>query len=210
MSVTNESPIAIGISLASNASPQQVAAAIDLINRVFGVQAAPGVAPAVAVQQGTTIAPITDTASVLVDSSGMPWDERIHSSAKSQKNDGTWTKRKGVDDATYARISTELRTALGATPSLPAPGTAPTLPSLPQTGPVLPALPSAAPSAYQNFVAWVGTLLHSPQNPTGRLTGEWVDQLISANGVPGGLANLSVREDLIPALEGQIKQALGL
>lgn len=219
MSVTNEAPIAIGFSIAANASPQRVAEVIDLIQRTFGISPAPGVAPATAAatQQNTTPTPAaapTGTGPEL-DSSGLPWNEQIHSSAKSKKNDGTWTKRKGCDDATYARVSTELRAAMAAggapanvqAPQLPS--ATPTLPNLPQSGPVVPALPSTAPSIYQNFVAYIATQLNSPTNPTGRLTSDWVDQVIAGHGVPGGIANLANREDLVPTIEGYIKSQLG-
>lgn len=218
MSVTTEAPIAVGISLASNATPQQVAAAIDLINRIFGVQAAPGVTPAAAAaaapQQDTTV--IAGTTGTLLDSTGLPWDERIHSSAKSQTGKKVWTKRKGVDDATFNSVSAQLRATLAATgtaalPTAPAlPGAAaPSLPALPaQAGPIVPALPTTAPTVYQNFVAYIGTQLQGPTNPAGRLTSDWVDQVIANHGVAGGIANLALREDLIPAIEAQIRQAL--
>ncbi|QYW02509.1 RecT-like ssDNA annealing protein [Stenotrophomonas phage Silvanus] len=214
----------IGFFLANNATPEQVNACIDDIRRFYGVVSAPGVAPAVAAVQNTTAAAapavVTDNGGVELDSTGLPYDERIHSGSRSKTNKGVWTKRKGVDDATFNRVSAELRATMGAsaapvataTPTLPAAPAAaavPNLPTLPQGGPVVPALPSVAPSPYQQFVAWQATLLHSPTNPTGRLTADWINQLIEAHGVPGGLANLAHREDLIPAIEAAIKGALG-
>lgn len=43
------------------------------------------------------------------DADGMPWDERIHSSAKTKTQKGVWKKRKGVDDATHAAVTAELK-----------------------------------------------------------------------------------------------------
>lgn len=43
------------------------------------------------------------------DSAGLPWDERIHSSAKATNNDGTWRARRGVDRAVVAAVQAELR-----------------------------------------------------------------------------------------------------
>lgn len=221
MSVMAKAPIAIGISLAVNATHDEVNEAIDHIRRIFGLTAAPGVAPAAAAA-AQSITPITDstnTGNIEFDSAGVPWDERIHSGAKSKKNDGTWTKRKGVADALHTSVTAELLAArgaagpVGAAPALPAtPGVAvvPSLPTLPQAGPVVPALPNLAPTAYQNFVAFIGTQLHSTTNPTGRINAAWVDQVIEGAGVPGGLVNLATREDLIPAIEAQIKTALGI
>lgn len=58
------------------------------------------------------------------DSAGLPWDERIHSGNKATKADGTWKRRRNIDDALVAQVEAELR---GATPS-PAPMAAPTIP----------------------------------------------------------------------------------
>lgn len=217
MSVMAKAPIAIGISLAVNASPEEVNEAIDHIRRIFGVSAAPGVSPvAAAAAQNTTPAAPAVAGTVELDIHGLPWDERIHSGSRKKNNDGSWAKRKNTPDATIAAVTAELRAAMaaggatGAAPALPAaPGAAvvPGLPTLPQGGPVLPALPQTE-SLYQKFVAFIGSQLHSPQNPTGRLTSDWVDQVIAGAGVPGGLANLSAREDLIPGIESQIKAAL--
>lgn len=47
-------------------------------------------------------------ADVELDSAGIPWDERIHSSGKSKNNDGTWKRKRGVEQAEYERILAEL------------------------------------------------------------------------------------------------------
>ena len=49
---------------------------------------------------------------VEVDSAGLPWDRRIHSSAKSKIKDGTWKKLRGVDDALVAQVEAELRQSM--------------------------------------------------------------------------------------------------
>lgn len=210
----------IGFFLANNATPEQVNACIDDIRRFYGHVAAPGVSPvaAAAAQNTTPAAAAPATGAVEVDSTGLPYDARIHSGSRKKNNDGTWAKRKNTPDATIAAVTAELRAAMaaggatGAAPALPAaPGTAvvPGLPTLPQNGPVVPALP-ATETAYQKFVAFIATQLHSPTNPTGRINSDWVDQVIANAGVPGGLANLAAREDLIPGIEAQIKGALGI
>ncbi len=214
----------IGFFLPNNATPAQIGNVKDSIDRYFGIQSAPGVDPATAVaQQNTTQATITGTTGIVLDSTGLPWDERIHSSAKSQTGKGVWTKRKGVDDATFNAVSAQLRATMAATgttapaPTLPQPGVAPQLPNAPQlpvvgqAGPVLPQLPPTGPSAFQLFTQFIGSnTFDATSNPTGRLTAEWVDAVIAQNGVQGGIANLAAREDLIPAIESQIKAALGL
>lgn len=44
-----------------------------------------------------------------VDSAGTPWDERIHSGAKTfLQSDGTWKLKRGVDKALVAQVTAEL------------------------------------------------------------------------------------------------------
>ena len=80
------------------------------------VQTSPMPTPAPAAVLETPPAPVEQPlqqpqASGEVDSSGLPHDERIHAKTKNTLGDGTWRKRRGVDDATYAQIEAELRGA---------------------------------------------------------------------------------------------------
>lgn len=43
------------------------------------------------------------------DSTGMPWDGRIHSPNRTINADGTWRKKKGLDPATLAAVEAELK-----------------------------------------------------------------------------------------------------
>lgn len=43
-----------------------------------------------------------------VDSQGIPWDERIHSSSKKKKGDGTWILKRGVDHTLAQTITAQL------------------------------------------------------------------------------------------------------
>lgn len=56
-------------------------------------------------------------ASAELDSAGLPWDKRIHSSSRAKVADGTWRKLRGVDDALVASVEAELR----AVQAIPAP-----------------------------------------------------------------------------------------
>lgn len=44
------------------------------------------------------------------DSSGLPWDERIHASSRATISDGTWKKKRGVSPEEVAAVEVELRT----------------------------------------------------------------------------------------------------
>ncbi|MCA9268821.1 MAG: hypothetical protein KDA41_10145, partial [Planctomycetales bacterium] len=88
--------------------------------------------------------PTAAPAGVETDKNGLPWDERIHSGPKDKrpKNaDGSWRKRRGVDDALVEQVEAELRQVMGATGN-PAPA-APTAAASPEPAPA-PA-PTAAP-----------------------------------------------------------------
>jgi len=118
---------------------------------------APMIAPEVAPVTTTTNvipAPVQQTASVVpaqtepaapsnlvngveVDSSGLPWDIRIHASNKARAKAGTWVRKRNVDDAEFTRIEAQLRHALNA----------PALPPVVQSIPLPPAIPALPPVA---------------------------------------------------------------
>jgi hypothetical protein len=44
-----------------------------------------------------------------LDADGIPWDERIHASSKAKVAGGTWRTKRGVDEAVYFQVKTELK-----------------------------------------------------------------------------------------------------
>lgn len=99
-----------------------------------------------------------------LDSTGLPWDERIHASTRTQTAKGVWKKRKGVDEATTAAVENELRArdslpvplpvGIPVAPPVaapmpvpaPAPAPIPTIPLLPQADAPMPAPATPAPA----------------------------------------------------------------
>lgn len=75
----------------------------------------------------------TNDAPPATDKNGLPWDERIHAGTKALNADGTWKKRRGVDDATVAAVTAELTGA--ATAPTPAPQPEPTPAPTPEPTP---------------------------------------------------------------------------
>lgn len=66
--------------------------------------------PAVTVGRAEEAAEMAETdAPPTTDKNGLPWDERIHSSNKALNADGTWRRRRGVDDDTVAQVEAELK-----------------------------------------------------------------------------------------------------
>lgn len=59
-------------------------------------------------QDGTVDTFSTEDVSGQLDSDGLPWDARIHSSSKKKKADGTWTRRKNVADSEFDSIKAQL------------------------------------------------------------------------------------------------------
>ena len=92
------------------------------------------------------------TASLGLDSEGLPWDASIHSSKQTKIGNGTWKIKRGVDDATIATRKAQLRAAVGAPPVATAAPTAPAAPVAPITPPppvatIVPPPPTTAPAA---------------------------------------------------------------
>lgn len=82
-------------------------------------------------------APATDVTGI-VDSAGLPWDERIHASSRAiNKGDGKWRARKGVDAAIVPAVEAELRARQ------PVPPPPPVTMAPPMPVPVVPLAPAA-------------------------------------------------------------------
>lgn len=91
-------------------APEGPADGVPMPPTVASVPAPPAVAP------GAPAGPTTPAPSGDVDSAGLPWDKRIHSSSKAKNADGSWRKLRGLNDgALVARVEAELR-AVAANP----------------------------------------------------------------------------------------------
>ena len=149
----------------------------------------------------------TDTSHVELDESGLPWHADIHASTKTKTAKGIWTKRKGVDDATVARVTAELRQSYPDT-STPAaqPEAAPVVTVTPPVvaAPVIAAAPAAPLTGYALLVDW----LAKNTGPGKTLDQAWVDAMFAANKT--SLAALagqdSVAEAYVTGLRGALQQ----
>lgn len=98
---------------------------------------------------GATIQP---PAAANIDSTGIPWDARIHASTRAKIANGEWRLRRGIDDATLNKVLGELKQVM----DLPVPGSTFTAEELvpvtvrgeqwPTGSPVPPAPPVAPPA----------------------------------------------------------------
>lgn len=178
-----------------------------------------------AAQIGIPTPPPAAPAGVQLDKHGLPWDARIHSSSKATNADGSWRKRKGLnDDAMVARVEVELRAAQSApaapiAPPVPQPPTLTVVPSVPFAPPPVPSVPppaAASPSvpavpagsAPTTFLAFMQAL--GPHLASKRVTTEMVNEVLAAHQMPPGLPVLASRPDLIPSVFTGVMQKAGL
>lgn len=203
------------IALAFDASQQEIDAAHNTIDKLCGNSG--GIDPAMIVPAGVAdngasdATPVAPASTATLDGDGLPWDERIHSSNKQLTDKGVWRARRNVDAAFKKKIEAELRGTIAAAPA-PVADAAPMLP--PAAGANLPPMPGApaAPAIdpnYTELVSLIAANTHSTQNPAGRITDEWVGQVIAHYGVPeGSLQNLAHSPDKVLEVLTYIKSVL--
>lgn len=80
-----------------------------------------------------------------LDGDGLPWDARIHSEGKAKTKDGKWRLKRNVDAAEREKVVAELKAAMGAPASPPAPVSAPPVVAEAPASPPPPPAQSAAP-----------------------------------------------------------------
>lgn len=96
-----------------------------------------------------------------VDSAGIPWDARIHSSSKTTVADGTWRAKKGLNPVVKQQVEAELR-GVPVVPTVPVAAgsiSAPVAPAIP-TPPVPPA-PAAASESEMTFAQFLTRVTQS-------------------------------------------------
>lgn len=86
-----------------------------------------------------------DPSKIEVDHDDLPHDTRIHASTRTKNKDGRWKRRKGVDEATTARVEAELRGIMSLPP--PAPNGAPAGGHVPAPPAAVTATTAAPPTA---------------------------------------------------------------
>ena len=150
--------------------------------------------------------PMVNLASgVEIDTHGLPWDARIHASTKRKNADGSWTAKRGVDQAVAASVEAELRALMSAAPAPAAPAPAAPAPAAPAPAAPAPAAPAPAADASQNaraqFVALVGRASAAIQS--GKVTQAEIAECCTNAGVPG-LPLLANRLDLVATVSASV------
>ena len=140
-----------------------------------------------------------------LDSTGLPYDARIHNKSRTKKQDGTWKLAKGIDPALAAGITAELRAQFPAppvpvapdVPPPPPPPAPPVVPPAPPAPPAAPAAPvSSGPVTFRDVLAKV-----TAGQAAGKFTKVDVTAMLATVGLgPNDLAKLVTPEQR-PALE---------
>lgn len=171
-----------------DAPPQDDPAAILAAAQAGGIPLAVGSAavPSGAVVAPSTTAPADTTAtSTELDSSGLPWDERIHSGARTKLKDGTWRKRSKLADGEYEQIEAELRI------------------HYPKPAPTPPPPPSGPAGGGSEFAALVERLHAGFRRENDPVTKQQQVDAMKHFGL-NGLEDLSKRPDLFEAFAGML------
>jgi hypothetical protein len=94
----------------------------------------------------TPATPAVAPTGVTLDTAGLPWDARIHTGSRAMNADGSWRRKRGVDEATIATVEGELK-ALMSVPVEPASNVLPFTPAPPPppAEPVAVAVPAPPP-----------------------------------------------------------------
>lgn len=160
---------------------------------------------------GTSPAPATK----ILDGEGLPHDPRIHAKTpKLNESSGKWRSKRGVDTATVATVTTELR----ATYPAPAPGTPAPLYDANRDDPAPPPPPEVptvpAPEASSSIVVTVMDCLSVMMNSAGseprvKAMGGEVNTLMVKLGLPDGALSLHANPDKIPAAIAGLQHICG-
>lgn len=127
--------------------------------------------------------PPTPAADAPRDAAGIAWDERIHTSNKATKQDGTWKRKPGLDDAFYDAVSAEL--AANAEPETVA-AAPPSPPVEPEPVEAAHPTPPTATPAAEAFAAPVHTFVSNIKLINEKSVGkEAVDGVLAELGIAG-------------------------
>ncbi len=135
-----------------------------------------------------TVEPLT-TQAPNADSSGIPWDSRIHAATKALNGDGSWRIKRGVDKTLVDQVTSELKKLM----ALPIPVLTPEPAALAAAPPPPPANDV---DFRQKYIELFGRVSSAMANA--KLSQEQLDKCLLSIGVQS-LPLLAARMDLVPA-----------
>jgi hypothetical protein len=146
---------------------------------------------------------------VEIDSEGLPYDARIHSSSREKIKNGTWKIKRGTGETFIIQVKNELRSAMGApvvagfTPPVvdawpfPTPNAAPAMPPPPPIAQAAPAVQS-----FPDLARIVAGALN-----VGKITEPRVYEICMQSGLQG-FHLLPTRPDLLPTVSANLMAAI--
>lgn len=157
-----------------------------------------------------------------VDSRGIPWDSRVHSSSKAiNESDGQWKKMRGVDPKLLSKVEAELLVkANEAATVITNPATVfaenPAGPAMPpgpgaaiSAGPAMPPKqPDNAPVSFVDLMKWIGKHSQTVNNPTGKLLPEMVTSICKHYEF-GSIQDVAREPDFVPYIYQYLTQTIG-
>jgi hypothetical protein len=136
--------------------------------------------------------PVLEISSVSVDSSGLPWDARIHSASRSLNADGTWRAKRGLNGDAKVEVEKELQQVM----SIPAPTPVP-----PPPAPVSAVVVDPEIEQRQAFMNLIGRT--SAALAAGKIKEDQITKICTSVGI-ANLPLLGLRLDLIPQVAPMI------
>lgn len=136
-----------------------------------------------------------------LDKAGLPWDERIHASSRARTADGSWRRKRGIDDGSVAQVESELKALM----ALPGGGAVPAPPATVAAIPA-PPVPAAVVEDRQAYVTLLSVASAAINAKT--LTNDQLSAAVVAVGVPS-LPLLANRLDLVPQVMAAVKAIIG-
>ena len=142
----------------------------------------------------------------VVDSQGLPWDNRIHSRTRSKTSDGKWRYQRGVHDVIVTTVEAELRIAAQIpvtaepTPIIPVPPPAP-VPYV-QPAPVKPLIDLMPVNDFPALMNKITAAVNAQ-----KITSQTVIDIVRECGLPS-LPVVATRPDLIPSIMARIDAVL--
>lgn len=192
---------------------ERVGNVTNVTNQVSDTQAADGFPVDTGDEDNAPFVPPAPLGGGALDSAGIPWDERIHSSTKGTNKDGTWSRRRNTPDELFASVMAELKAGATATNvygntdkggvapdgtvEFPEPTAADAFappPPPPATAAVIPPPPPSAPAAAAapTFVQLM-TVVTGAQRE-GKLDKAKLDELLASCGI-AGLGKLATADE---------------
>jgi hypothetical protein len=157
---------------------------------------------------------LTNGSAVKLDTDGLPWDERIHSSNRKLASNGKWWAKRGVDDQTRLKVEAELRAVLGPLTSVEGsvdPTRAPVPPPTPApiagTPPPPPPPPVRTEPPFPLFVKALN--LHNNDKTKTRIETLTINEAIAAMGIAPAVLPTMAQQQHWSRL-GELAQMLGL